>query len=190
MTRRELCFVPTNAEIDGFKRDQKSVSPRLSPLVLAALALLNIVNLSIVALRRHPQYAFAFALFFGLSVALLLTLIIRQFVSRNNAFRVGATVRLTIDDEAIGIDGEQTKPPVLYWEDVCKAYEFPTSFAIAFTRGYILSFPKRAFEDGGAAFWGELRTHLTSTRYLIHALPPVGRSITNTRLRRHRFRLI
>ncbi len=187
MSRRELCFVPTNAEIDGFKRDQKSVSPRPSPFVLAALGLLN---LSTEVFRHHSQYAFAFAVFFGLSVALLLTLIIRQFVSRNNAFRIGATVRLTIDDDAIGIDGEQTKPNVFHWEDVRKAYEFPSSFAIAFARGYILSFPKRAFEDGGAAFWGELRTHLTSTRYLIRALPPVGRSITNTRLRRHRFRLI
>ncbi len=90
---------------------------------------------------------------------------------------------MTVDDDAIRIDGERTKSMVVPWKDVRMAYEFSSSFAVTLARGTILSIPRRAFDDDGVAFWDDLRAHLTATRYLVAPAPITGRSITNTRLR-------
>jgi len=88
---------------------------------------------------------------------------------------------MTIDHDAIRIGGERTRPETTGWNSVTSAHEFSSSFAVRLEGESVLSNPKRAFDDAGATFWCELRTHLTSTRYLIPGPPRSTSSITNTR---------
>ncbi len=113
---------------------------------------------------------------------LLLGLLFAMKVSQRRAYPPDSEVRITIDGDTIRINRERTKTTVIRWKNVRVAYESPTSFALSLARGTIVTIPRREFDDDGVSFWDELRTHLTSTRYLVASRPIASSSITNTRV--------
>lgn len=172
--------MPTVAEIGEFKRARKlALGPLLNTSTIVAV--FSTLTLANAQSWHHGRELVVVGFLVVLTVPIPLVTILRLMAQRRFTFRAGVAVRIVIDDDAIRIDGERTRPEVIGWNRVTSAREFSSAFAVRLQGESVLFIPKRVFDDAGATFWYELRAHLTSTRYLIPGPPRSNSSITNTR---------